>query len=40
MFDSHEALMSYALKKMGLHGTHIYVTDLVKNNIDQQLELH
>ena len=38
IFDSQETLMSYALNKMGLHGTHIYVTDLVKHS-NKQLEL-
>jgi len=27
--------MSYALNRMGLHGTHIYVTDLAKSNATQ-----
>jgi len=38
MFNTFEKLMSYALNKIGLHGTHIFVTDLVEN-VDSTSEL-
>lgn len=28
-FNSHQKLMHYALNQIGLHGTHIYITDLL-----------
>jgi len=38
LFSSMEKLMSYAINQMGLHGTHIFITDLHRPS-DDQLEL-
>ncbi len=35
-FDSLDKIMNYALNEIGLHGTHIYITDLEKAELVSQ----